>query len=514
MTPEIHEIETTCLTPNAVFTASGHVDRFTDVMSEDPMTGEKLRLDKYVESVLEAIDPKTPELKQLLVDVGSMTMEQLKQVVTEYQIKAPSGEPLSNPYPVNLMFPTTIGADASGYLRPELAQGIFMNFKRLLDTHTAKEIPFGIASVGQAFRNEIAPRNGLLRVREFTLAEIEYFVDPQNKRHHLFNTISNTIIQAWSREAQATGQPPTARSVGELVAERIIDNETLAYFIAKTQLFLNNIGLHHIRFRQHQETEMAHYAQDCWDAECLTSYSWIECVGIADRSAYDLTCHMKSSTHKLYAYRDIEPRTVTKTKLVPNKKIIGSTFLAGTNDVLKQLASGVFTDFQGIPITPEMYTFITVQKTITREKYIPNVIEPSYGIGRILYASLEQNFWLREDGIRAVISLPPVIVYREVAVVSLVTNEIFDTRIQLICERLRTHKLTYYTDSSKVSIGKKYARMDELGIPFCLTCDFESDHEITIRERDSMRQIRVPEFNVYELLFDLCMGRRSFESLI
>jgi glycyl-tRNA synthetase len=346
------EIECTCVTPEEIFINSGHVAKFNDIMCKDVCTGECIRLDKHIEQFLEQsiyrmehandpdkfINPNDARwesnyvdydllrtMKQLLIDVGSMNIEQLSGLIKRFNIKSPNGNDLSEPFPFNLMFKNNIGPDSNktGYLRPELAQGIFMNFKRILDTYNAKQIPFGIASIGQAFRNEIAPRNSLLRVREFTLAEIEYFVDPNNKNHPKFNDIMNVKIYAWNRNSQTSGNKPEQKTIGELVNAGIINNQTLGFYIAKTQQFLENIGMKYIRFRQHRSDEMAHYACDCWDAECLSSYGWIECVGIADRSAYDLTCHSNGSKKDLSVREELkEPIFITKRKAIINDKLI------------------------------------------------------------------------------------------------------------------------------------------------------------------------------------------------
>jgi glycyl-tRNA synthetase len=520
----INEIETTAMTPEAVFVSSGHVEKFNDIMCKDVVTGECLRVDKYLETVFEALYAKTPtaEYKQLIIDLGSMKLDALKEVIDRYQIKSPEGNDLSKPFPVNLMFQTQIGMDTTkiGYLRPELAQGIFMNYKRALDTHTAKGIPFGLASIGRSFRNEIAPRNSLLRVREFTLAEIEYFIDPQNKYHHKYDTIKDITILAWNRSYQELGLEPEITKIVDLVDQKIIDNQVLAYFMGKTLLFLNTMGLKYLRFRQHRVDEMAHYAQDCWDVECLTSYGWIECVGIADRSTYDLGCHIKGTHQKLYAYRPLQTSiTIQKTKVIPNKSLIGKTFTSEAPLIIKTLEqckmppTTLTVNDKDYKITPEMYNVQTIEKVKTKEKYIPNVIEPSFGVGRLLFACLEQNYWLRSDNKRAVISLGPRLAYKQVAVVSISTNEAFDLRIDNICDELQRRHVSYYTDNSKISIGKKYARMDEIGVPFCLTLDFEEDQAITVRERDNMKQVRIPMTKIYQVMVDLCCGMMSFEEL-
>ncbi len=151
-------------------------------------------------------------------------------------------------------------------------------------------MPFAAAQIGLGFRNEIAPRNGLLRVREFCMAEIEHFVNPNDKKHPKFRNIADVELVLFPADAQlGTGRTVTM-TIGDAVRQGIVNNETLGYFMARTQQWVTRIGVNpsKMRFRQHLKTEMAHYAADCWDLEIKMSYGWIECAGHADRACYDL----------------------------------------------------------------------------------------------------------------------------------------------------------------------------------------------------------------------------------
>lgn len=217
----------------------------------------------------------------------------------------------------------------SSYLRPETAQGHFTNFSRLLEFNNGR-IPFASAQVGRAFRNEISPRAGLLRVREFNLAEIEHFVDPLDKKHARFNEIRDVELVLLDRHVQSGGSTQTVKmSVGDAVAKGTIANETLGYFMARIHQYLMKIGINplRLRFRQHMSNEMAHYATDCWDAEIENSYGWTECVGCADRAAYDLSVHTAKTGHPLVVRQALKEPIVTE-KEVPefNKKVFGKTF--------------------------------------------------------------------------------------------------------------------------------------------------------------------------------------------
>jgi len=177
------------------------------------------------------------------------------------------------------MFDTAIGpaGDKQGYLRPETAQGQFLNFNKLLEFNNAR-MPFASASIGKSFRNEISPRSGLLRVREFLMAEIEHFVDPKEKSHARFKEVEQLKVRLLPKGVQQDGRTDlTEETIGNAVRTRMVDNETLGYFLARIWMFLEKIGcdMSRVRFRQHMNNEMAHYASDCWDAEIHTSYVWI-----------------------------------------------------------------------------------------------------------------------------------------------------------------------------------------------------------------------------------------------
>jgi glycyl-tRNA synthetase len=204
-----------------------------------------------------------------------------------------------------------------------------LNFSRLLEFNNGR-VPFASAQIGRSFRNEISPRAGLLRVREFTMAEIEHFVDPKDKKHEKFREVKDVRLVLLDRDVQESGSSKvTEMSVGEAVAERIIANETLGYFLVRIHQFLIKIGINpqRLRFRQHMANEMAHYATDCWDAEIHNATGWTECVGCADRAAYDLSVHSKSTGHPLVVRQALnEPITIEKEVPEWNRKVLGQTY--------------------------------------------------------------------------------------------------------------------------------------------------------------------------------------------
>lgn len=355
-------------------------------------------------------------------------------MIKRLDIRNPDGDgAVLPPIPFNLMFKSTIGPSAAApvYLRPETAQGQFLNFKKLLD-YNQGAMPFASASTGKSYRNEISPRSGLLRVREFLMAEIEHYVDPEQKKHERFSEISKVQLPLLDRETQLVGKTETrTMSVEQAVTSRIIDNETLGYFLARVMLFLLKIGADpsKIRFRQHLDNEMAHYACDCWDAELLTSYGWIECVGCADRSAYDLTVHSKYTGASLVV-KEVLPVSikVDEWQVVLDKKFIGSRFkreakiIQASVETLDQASLEVLAAKLGkegivtittpkltdgrtaVELSKELLRISKVTRTVTTREYTPNVIEPSFGIGRIMYNLLEHVYWHRSDDVARAVS--------------------------------------------------------------------------------------------------------------
>jgi glycyl-tRNA synthetase len=228
------------------------------------------------------------------------------------------------------------------YLRPETAQGHFVNFQRLLEFNNGS-LPFASAQVGRSFRNEISPRNGLLRVREFTMAEVEHYVDPADKSHPRFKEVSKTTLRFLRKEVQSAGKNDIIETtIGDAVSTGMVANETLGYFVARIYQFLVKIGIdpNRLRFRQHMDNEMAHYACDCWDAEILVSSGWVECVGCADRSAFDLTQHTKATGRSLIAQKPVDPpRFIHTTEPEWNKKELGLTFKKTSQAIMKTVES-------------------------------------------------------------------------------------------------------------------------------------------------------------------------------
>ena len=454
------EVDCTMLTPHEVLKTSGHVDKFADWMCKDPKTGEIFRADHLVEEVLESRlkgdkeargqkvevdeekeakrkkkaktvpatkldDSVVREYEEILAKIDNYGGEELGLLMTKYAIKNPSTNgDLLPPAAFNLMFQTSIGPSSSvaGYLRPETAQGQFLTFQKLLEFNQ-QAMPFASACIGKSFRNEISPRSGLLRVREFLMAEIEHYVDPEGgKKHPRFQEIEDVKLVLLDREVQLAGKTETKTlPIGEAVSTGLVDSETLGYFMARIHQFLKRIGIDQgkVRFRQHMANEMAHYAADCWDAEILTSYGWIECVGCADRSAFDLSVHSKKTGAPLCVRETrSEPLKIEEWQVDLDKKKFGPQFKkdgkaveAAVEALTQNLREKLSIDLQEkgkveiqvsgvgdgkVEIGKDL---ISIEKRTRIEhvrEYTPNVIEPAFGIGRILYSLMEHVYWSRE----------------------------------------------------------------------------------------------------------------------
>jgi len=541
------EVDCTVLTPEPILDASGHVARFADLMVKDTKNGECFRLDHLIKAALEKVcaDKKTTaqtkaECEDIVIKLDGMTKEEMAAVMKKFDMKAPlTNNPLTEPIEFNLMFQTHIGPSGAvkGFLRPETAQGIFVNFKRLLEFNQGK-LPFAAAQIGNSFRNEISPRSGLIRVREFTMAEIEHFCDPVDKSHPKFAKVSGTTMTLYSACNQMAGEAAKMLTIGEAVSGGMVANETLGYFMVRIQEFLLKMGVDNgrLRFRQHMSNEMAHYACDCWDAELLTSYGWVECVGCADRSAYDLTQHTNATGVKLCAEKKLpEPVTKDITEIVPNKAALGKAFKKEAKTVTDMLAklsldqvTKVETELNGgsatvevdgkpVSLTKDMISVKKYQKTFHVEEIIPSVIEPSFGIGRVMYAIFEHNFKVREgDEQRTFFSLPPVIAPLKCSLLPLSNNTDFDPLVQKISQALTDNDVSHRVDDSSGSIGKRYARTDEVAIPFGITVDFDSlkePHSVTLRERDTTTQIRIGVDVVADIVRQLSIGRTTWEKV-
>ncbi len=503
------EIDTPTIGIEEVFIASGHAVSFTDVAVECEKCGRVYRADHYIK-------------EKLGIEVDE-SVEAVKEVMSLYDVRCECGGSFGEPKEMGLMFSTTIGPGKGkrGYLRPETAQGMFVDFKRLL-TYFRDKLPFGVAQIGRAYRNEISPRQGVIRLREFNQAELEYFVHPAEKKHPNFDEVKSDVlllVDKFGNEHRI--------SLGEAVDRGIIAHELLAYFVGKTRRFLLRVGIkeENLRFRQHRDDERAHYAADCWDAEVKTSLGWIEVVGIADRTDYDLRRHSEASGEDLSVFVQYpQPIKMRVRKIVPKMNKLGPVFREKAGKIAKALEEmraesvegsvKVNIDGEEIEVSDEYFEVVEVEEEKSGEKIIPHVIEPSFGLDRITYAVLE-NAMDRDvvDGEeRRVLRLKRWLAPVEVAVLPLLSREPFTSKAAEITKMLKEEGFfTEFDDSG--SIGRRYRRYDEIGTPFCVTIDHQTfeDGTVTIRDRDTTRQIRVKIDDLAGVLSKLIKSERDIE---
>ena len=376
-----------------VWVASGHVENFSDPLVECKECNSRFRQDHLLEET--GIDPESPEAEATLKD-----------------LRCPNcGGELGPPRRFNLMFKTFMGPveDTANevFLRPETAQGIFVNFKNVLDS-TRKKLPFGIGQIGKSFRNEITPGNFTFRTREFEQMEVEFFVKPGS------------------------------------------DEEWLDRWVKGRYQWYVGLGIRpeNLRLRKHGDDEMAHYAKACYDVEYRFPWGWGELEGIANRSDFDLRQHQEVSGQDM--------------------------------------------------------TYFDESEEGDDRRYLPYVIEPSGGVDRATLA-----FWLDAydeepdgDNVRVVSHIHRDLAPVTVAALPLSRNDKLLPTARSVYDILRKHFKTQYDDSQ--AIGRRYRRQDEIGTPYCVTIDFDTidDNQVTIRDRDTMHQARVPVSELVNILKD------------
>ena len=503
------EIDSETVNPREVFKASGHVDEFSDLMTYCKECESPFRADHLVKDHFE-----NPDV---------LSMKELDEAFVKHNIKCPEcGGELGSVEEFNLMFKTTIGPGSSrvGYLRPETAQGIFVNFANLY-RYNREKLPLGVIQTGRGYRNEIAPRQGMIRMREFNMMEVELFVDPQDKDWCRFSDVEDEPLTL----VPNTGEESITVTVGESVEKGIIANRVLAYFVYTTKQLLVRLGIdpERLRFRQHLNDEMAHYAADCWDAEVLLSYGWIEITGIADRGCWDLSRHAEFSGAELAHFKKFdESREMEIDKIKAKHKMLGPKFKDKAKTIAEMMESKMSSDVRNgeltldidgekVVLTEEFFEVVKVTEKVTGERVVPHVIEPSHGLDRIFYSVLEHSYSCDDKEGYTVLRLAPEVAPIKVGVFPLMERDGLDDVARSIFERVHSLSAEAYYDGSG-TIGKRYARMDEIGTPWCITVDYESIEgpdkgTVTIRDRDTTEQRRIPMDSVPSVISDLISGR-------
>jgi glycyl-tRNA synthetase len=533
-----HEIEAPTVMPEPVFEASGHLDGFDDMLVECGECGESHRADHLIE---DATDVEEAE---------SLPIPDVEDLIAEHELVCPScGAPLAG-QPVeefNLMFETTIGPGSgqTGYLRPETAQGIFVEFPRLKE-YARNTLPFGVTQIGRAYRNEISPRKSIVRTREFTQAELEMFVDPERDDPPL-DRVSDVSVRLYPADEQTDPDGEYLETtVGEAVEEGVIGSPWVGYYLGVARGWYERVGvdMERFRFRQHLAGERAHYAADCWDAESEiadeadaadpTAGDWIEIAGFAYRSDYDLSKHADHSGGDFTVFQQYdEPRTVERAVVAPDMSVLGPEFGGTAGDVAEALEAlaerdpGAFDrDEVTVEVDGEEYTvdvdvadFRVEEQTVTGEHVTPHVVEPSFGVDRTVYTVLAHAY--SEDVVageeRTFLALEPEVAPTYVGVFPLLTDDELEAVADGVVADLRAAGLSVTYDDSG-NIGRRYRRQDEIGTPFCVTVDHEGvegdgETTVTVRERDTTTQIRVPVDDLADELGAVRDGERSFADL-
>ncbi len=416
------EVEFPIVTPKAVWKASGHLDGFNDpvILTEDGQ--DSYRADKLIEEFTG-------------IQADHFSDEKLIETIKEKGIKAPNGKKLALKIErQSLMMKTTIGRNQEAYNRPETATTTYLPFKNYLQFFRDK-FPFSVFQIGKAFRNEISPRQHLLRGREFTQAESQTFLFPEMKKEWpKFEEIKKETMPFWTEKMQKKGEEPKQITMQEAMDKKILKNKAYAWHLFLSYKMFVDFGIpkENIRIRQHHSDEKAFYSDDTWDVEIkLRSFGWVELCGISDRTDYDLKQHTKHSNEKLTARNP-----------------------------------------EGVEMTP-------------------HIIEIAFGVDRPFFSLLDLVYDEREDEKRTILKMPSSIAPIQIGIFPLVKKDgLAEKAIELNSE-LSKNYLCYYDASG--SIGRRYARMDAVGTPFAITIDYDTlkDNTITLRERDSMKQERI-----------------------
>jgi len=482
------EVETPIITPYKVLEASGHVENFTDPIVECTKCHKIYRADHLIEELAK-------------INVEGLSTSELDRIIREKGIKCPAcGGELGEVRVFNLLFSTNIGpyTGNQGFLRPETAQGMFTSFKRVYEAFRQK-LPIGIAQVGRVARNEISPRQGLIRMREFTIMEIEFFFDPESDIKPALEKFGDLKLSILRGEDKEKGGAPKEYSVEELLKEKIVYNPWMLYWMATATKFVTSLGINKFYFEEKLPHERAHYSKQTFDQIAIIGDEKVEISGHAYRTDYDLSRHMKYSGQDLTVFKKYDtPKIIKKKVVVINKDSLNKQ----NKDFVKKFMSFISSKtpeevedliardekIEGNKIS-QYVRILEREEKVTGEKIIPHVVEPSFGVERCLYLTLLNAY--REKETRVILSLPKNLAPYEVAVFPLLEKEELVKKAREVYELLKVKFDVVFDDSG--SIGKRYARADEIGIPYSITIDPQTlvDNSVTIRDRDTWQQVRV-----------------------
>lgn len=432
------EVECPIVTPRVIWEASGHIGGFSDPLIKDE-DGNHYRVDHLIKEAVEKTGENPDEVLS-----GVTKHEEFLALIKKYNITGDKGRKLILEIKEhNLLMPTRVGIDTEMYNRGETATVTYLPFLRYFDFFR-KKLPFGVFQIGKAFRNEISPRQFTLRMREFTQAEAQLFIFKDQKNDFPgFQKYKNTKLPFWPWALQEKNSPVQYMTLAE-ARTKYMKNDAYAFCLAMTFELFESVGIPPtaMRLRQHSPKEKAFYAEDAWDVEVnLKSFGWEEICGIHDRTNYDLTQHAKHSKKEL-----------------------------GVSDE-------------------------------THKKEIPHVLEIAFGTDRLTFVLLDLLFNPQEmsEG-KTTFHIPYKIAPIKVAIYPLVKKDGMPEIAQEIYDDLSKDFVCVYDQSG--SIGRRYLRAAEQGIPYCITIDGESKSEktVTIRDRDTEKQERVPIADIRSFL--------------
>jgi glycyl-tRNA synthetase len=466
-----------------------------------------------------------------VADAEKMGLTEIQAAIEKNGITCPEcGGAFNPPQQFLTMFETTIGpyTGATGYGRPEAAQGIFVEFNRLY-AMAREKLPFGVIQIGHALRNEISPRQGLIRLREFTIADLEFFFDPEEPKCSLIQEVENETLRILLCETRLKCQEETLNiTVREALDRKIIRSEWQAFFMVMAKKLLTEIGVppEKQRFLEKLTWETAHYSSQSFDQEVqVDRWGWIEVSGHAYRTDFDLNCHMKASGADLRVYKEYAtPMEQEQLAVKPIMAKLGPAFKkeaakvaellsnASAEEVAASMEKNGYYLIENHKVMPE-HVEVSRQKTVVRGKrFIPHVVEPSFGCDRLFYVALEYAYQVKGD--RVLMSFPRSIAPTQVGVYPLVSKDGLVEKAQEVHKSLVNEGLTAEYDDTG-SIGRRYARADEAGVPLGITIDYDTlnDGTVTIRDRDSWQQVRSPMADLPELLHKYFHGKINFENL-
>jgi len=516
----IFEIESSIITPSKVFEASGHVNHFKELMVECFNCGKRFRVNNLINE----------KLGISLLEIEKMSLSEIKKIINKNKLACPKCKHnLKDPTQFLTMFKTTIGpySGATGYGRPEAAQNIFVEFNRL-HKMAREKLPFGVIQIGHALRNEISPRHSLIRLREFTIADLEFFIDPEEVNCNIITEVENEILPILLADTRKKGKEEISKfTVREALNKNIVCSEWQIFFMVMAKKLLLEIGVpvQNQRFTEKLPWEKAHYATQCFDQEVYVDrWGWIEVSGHAYRADYDLKCHMSASGADFSIFKEFEKPIETIQYLVkPKMDLLGPRFKEKTAEIIDILSKTpveeILESFKkrnyflvGDQKILENYLDISQQKNIVRGKrFIPHVVEPSFGCDRLFYVALEYALKLKDT--RTILSFPRTISPIQLGVFPLVNKDGLNEKSKTLADTLRNEGFIVEFDDAG-SIGRRYARADEAGTPLCITIDYltlEND-TVTIRDRDLWKQIRVSITSLPQLLADYFKEKISFEA--